>query len=137
MPAIIRKSWNPWRVAWILLASALVFVVACVGWLYWLFNGGIFRTSGFDEAAWKSMSRKTSDSSCYRGGMAHDITTNVLRVGLPRAEVERLLGVPDYKRANTYAYFLGMCSGLRMDFDTLDVYFDPEGGVMKTSVVQH
>jgi hypothetical protein len=83
------------------------------------------------------MSRKTSDSSCYRGGMAYDITTNVLRVGLPKTEVERLLGVPDYKRANAYAYFLGMCSGLRMDFDTLDVHFDSQGGLVKTSVVQH
>lgn len=69
--------------------------------------------------------------------MAHDITTHVLRLGLPKTEVEKRLGVPDYNRANAYAYFLGMCSGLRMDFDTLDVHFDSEGRLVKAFVVQH
>lgn len=132
-----RKSWTPWRIAWALVKSAGVLTVAFVGWQYWLFNGGIFRTSSFNEVEWKSLSKKTDDSSCYRGGMAHDIKTNILRAGLTKTEVERLLGAPDFNRADINEYFLGMCSGLRIDFDTLDVHFNPEGRLVKVQVVQH
>ncbi len=69
--------------------------------------------------------------------MAHDIKTNILRAGLTKAEVERLLGAPDFNRADSNEYFLGMCSGLRIDFDTLDVHFNPEGRLVKVQVVQH
>ena len=132
-----RKSWTPWQISWALLKSAGVLAIAFVGWQYWLYNGGIFRTSNFNEVEWKSLSKKTDDSSCYRGGMAHDIKTNILRVGLTKTEVERLLGVPDFNSDDINAYFLGMCSGLRIDFDTLDVHFNPEGRLVKVQVVQH
>lgn len=123
--------------AFALLAGVGVLALALVGWQYWLFKGGIFRTSSFNETAWKSLNRKTTDSSCYRGGMAHELQTNLLRAGLTRAEVERLLGAPDSVKADVHEYFLGMCSGFRMDFDTLDVHFTPEGRVLAVEVVQH
>ncbi len=132
-----RKSWTPWRIAWALAKGAVVLAVAFVGWQYWLFNGGIFRTSNFNEVEWKSLSKTTDDSSCYRGGMAHDIKTNILRAGLTKTEVERLLGAPDFNRDDISEYSLGMCSGLRIDFDTLDVHFNPEGRLVKVQVVQH
>ena len=71
--------------------------------------------------------------------MAHDIKTNVLRVGLTHAEVEKLLGQPDQIKAESemYEYVLGMCSGLRIDYDTLDVHFDSGGRLTKVQVVQH
>lgn len=117
-----------------------VLLVAFVAWQYWLFKGGIFRTSSFDETNWKSLiDNDAKDSSCYRGGMAHDIKTNVLRVGLTHAEVEKLLGQPDQIKAESemYEYVLGMCSGLRIDYDTLDVHFDSGGRLTKVQVVQH
>ncbi len=83
------------------------------------------------------MARRTTDSSCYRGGMAHDLKTNILRVGLTKADVEKLLGQPDSNRASIYEYLLGMCSGFRIDFDTLDVHFDSDSKVVKVYVVQH
>jgi hypothetical protein len=69
--------------------------------------------------------------------MAHDLKTNILRTGLTKAEVEKLLGEPDSNRVTFHEYFLGMCSGLRIDFDTLDVHFDSEGRLVKVQVVQH
>jgi hypothetical protein len=129
-----RKSWTPWRIAWTLLAGA---GVAFVGWQSWLFKGGVFRTSSFNEVEWKSLRKTTSDSSCYRGGMAHDIKTHILRAGVTKTEVEKRLGAPDSVKADVHEYFLGMCSGMRIDFDTLDVHFNPEGRVMKVQVVQH
>ena len=132
-----RRFWNPWRIVGTLLAAAVVTVVAFLGWQYWLMNGGIFRTSRFDETEWKSLRKFTTDSSCYRGGMAQDIKTKVLRTGMTRAEVEKLLGPPDLVRDEYHEYLLGMCSGLRIDFDTLDVHFDSGGRLAKVQTVQH
>ena len=125
----IRTSWTSWRTVLGLLTGVLVVAVAFAGWKYWLFKGGIFRTSSFNEAEWKSFALKTTNASCYRGGMAHDLKTNILRVGLAEAAVEKLLGESDSNRANIQEYLLGMCSGLRLDFDTLDVHFDSEDRV--------
>jgi hypothetical protein len=69
--------------------------------------------------------------------MANDIKTNVLRVSQSRSEVEKLLGKPDAKRGAVYEYGLGMCSGLRVDFDTLDVHFSPEGTLTSVFIIQH
>ena len=83
------------------------------------------------------MAQRTTDASCYRGGMVHDLKTNILRAGLTKAEVEKLLGEPDSNRANIHEYLLGMCSGLQIDFDTLDVHFDSDSKLVKVYVVQH
>jgi hypothetical protein len=69
--------------------------------------------------------------------MAHDIKTNILHAGLAKTEVENLLGKPDSNRSNVHEYLLGMCSGLRIDFDTLDVQFDSKGRLLEVQVVQH
>jgi hypothetical protein len=126
-----------WNIFCALIIITAVVVVAFVGWQYWLLNGGVFRTSSFNEVEWKSLKRKSGDFSCYRGGMAHDIKTNILRTGLTKTEVERLLGEPDFNRIDVHEYFLGTCSGFQIDFDTLDVQFDSEGRLVKVQVVQH
>ena len=133
----MRKSWSPLRVVGVFLVVAIAVFSIFLGWQYWLFKGGIFRTSSFNEQEWKSLSRKTSDFSCYRGGMAHDIRTNVLRAGQSQGEVEKLLGKPDSDKGTVQEYFLGMCSGLRIDFDTLDVHFNAAGKITSVHVVQH
>ena len=135
--AWLGRTWTLGRIASALVIGAVVFFVAFVGWQYWLFRGGIFRTSSFDASEWKSSNRMTSDSSCYRGGMAHDIKTNVLRVGQTKTEVEKLLGAPDSDRRGYHEYLLGMCSGLRIDFDTLDVHFDAANRLVNVQVIQH
>ena len=126
-----------WRIVRASVIAAVTLVVVFVGWQYWLFTGGVFRTSSFNEAEWKSLAREASDFSCYRGGMAHDIQSNKLRAGLTKDEVEKLLGAPDSNKGDIHEYFLGMCSGLRIDFDTLDVYFDSEGRLVKAQLHQH
>lgn len=137
MSTLARRFWTPWRITWTSIASATVLVAAFIGWQYWLFTGGIFRTSAFNGAEWKSLNKNTADSSCYRGGMAHDIRTNILHKGLTQAEVEKLLGAPDSTKNEVHSYFLGMCSGLRIDFDTLDVHFTPAGKLLEVQILQH
>lgn len=132
-----RKPWTFWRTVFGRVTGLLVVAFAFVGWQIWFFKGGVFRTSSFNEAEWRSLARKTTDASCYRGGMAQDLKTNILRIGLTKVEVEKLLGEPDSIRVTFHEYFLGMCSGLRIDFDTPDVHFDSEGRLVKVQVVQH
>jgi len=69
--------------------------------------------------------------------MARDIKTNILHVGLTKTEVEKLLGAPDSHRANVHEYSLGMCSGLRIDFATLDVHVNSKSRLVNVQVVQH
>jgi hypothetical protein len=120
-----------------LLGIAGLLAVAVVGWQYWLFKGGIFRTSSFNQHEWKSLAKKSDDSSCFRGGMAGDIKENVLSAGMTKTEVEKRLGLPDSNKIDAYEYLLGMCSGLRIDFDTLDVHFDSDGKLVDVYIVQH
>ena len=133
----MRKSWSPLRVIGVLLIVAIATLITFLGWQYWLFKGGIFRTSSFNQEEWKSLNKKTGDFSCYRGGMAHDIRTNILHAGQTLGEVEALLGKPDIDKGEIKEYFLGMCSGLRIDFDTLDVHFNAEGKLTTVHTVQH
>lgn len=131
------RTWGAWRVVGTLLAVALGAFLLLLGWQYWLFTGGIFKTSKFHPQEWTSLSKKADDFSCYRGGMAHDIKTNILRTGQTIKEVEDVLGKPDSTKGSVHQYDLGMCSGLRIDFDSLDVHFNTDGQVEGVYIVQH
>lgn len=132
-----RPRSSPWRIGLIVAIGLLTLLLAFVGWQYWLFKGGIFRTSRFDATEWRALAKASDDSSCHRGGMANDIRMNVLRVGQTSDEVQRLLGRPDSIRNGVHAYSLGMCSGLRIDFDSLDIHFDSNDRVTHVYIVQH
>lgn len=75
--------------------------------------------------------------TCYRGGMADDIKNLLLRKGMTKLELEQQLGKTDYEFPLKYQYVLGMCSGLGLDYDTLDIYFDSEGKLIDTAISQH
>lgn len=137
MPFPNRQFWSPWRLLGISIATLAIFAVAFLGWQYWLFHGGVFLTSKYDPSEWKALANGTSDFSCYRGGMAGDIRSRVLHTGMSKTEVEALIGPPDSTRDGVLEYFLGMCSGLRIDFDTLDVHLDADGKVKNVLIVQH
>lgn len=123
-------------IKWLALGAVAVFVVYA-GWLYWRFHGGVFATSRFDSAAWSAKQTAASISSCYRGGMAEHIKEQTLRPGLKREEVVRILGQPDFEKADEFHYVLGMCSGFRIDFDGLHVYFSPTGALERVAILQH
>jgi len=114
-------------IKWLVLGAVVLFV-AYGGWLYWLFHGGVFATS-----------RQTNESvsHCYRGGMAKHVKEQVLRPGLKREKVLRILGQPDFEKPDEVHYVLGMCSGLRIDFDGLHVYFDSTGELERVAILQH
>ena len=123
-------------IKWLVLGAVVLFV-ASGGWLYWLFHGGVFATSRFDSTAWSAIQTNESVSRCYRGGMAKHVKEQVLRPGLKREEVVRILGQPDFEKPDEVHYVLGMCSGLRIDFDGLHVYFDSTGELERVAILQH
>jgi hypothetical protein len=71
---------------------------------------------------------------CDRGDMVLDIQHNLLKTGMSRSEVTVLLGRPAWEEAGQIEYELGMClwvvHGLRL-------YFDSDGRLLHTAIVQH
>ena len=79
---------------------------------------------------------------CPRGAMVDDLIDKHLQPGqLSQIQVEQLLGTPDqtFRREaqQCVGYFVGMCSGLRLDYDSLYVCFDVAGQVADAGHRQH
>jgi hypothetical protein len=95
------------------------------------------RYSRFDQQIWKSVAdSREADNPRYR--MLTDLELNYLRKGMTAPEVETLLGEPDIEKSpEVYKYNVGMQSGLRMDYDSFNVYFDLNGKFTHTGMQQH
>lgn len=110
-----------------------------------------FRGDRFDAQAWAEAGscRGLSDwecvekeSTCPRGSMVRDLTNNhLLPQTTRREEVIELLGRSTYNvqinGLECPAYSLGMCSGIRIDYDSLYVCFNKDGTVASAGHVQH
>ncbi len=99
----------------------------------------------FDAGSCRGLSDgecSTKQLSCPRGGMVRDLTKNYLVKGkTSRFQVSQLLGKVDgvfrFNNQQCYRYFVGMCSGLRIDYDSLYVCFDNQGLVSSSGHQQH
>lgn len=111
-----------------------IFLAICI--FKWWASTGTFSTSKYDPEAWFKKQTNESVTSCYRGSMAFDIRDNLLVKGMSKEKVFSLLGEPDSSNESEYQYVLGMCSGLRIDFDVLHVYFK-DGALANAEVYQH
>ena len=131
------SRWSFGRVAKYLAVALLILIISYAAWLYWIFKGGVFSTSSFESVAWHAKQTNQTDMTCFRGGMANDIKKRILKPGVSRAVLERLLGAPDVKSTAALQYNLGMCSGFRIDFDSLNVYFNENGELTSVAIVQH
>ena len=77
----------------------------------------------FDQDVWHSQSGSDSADN-PRASMVHDLEWRYLHAGMSRAQVVKLLGEPDWhKQPDRYSYNVGMWSGFRIDYDSLDVHF--------------
>ena len=104
----------------------------------------------FDPGRWRTAHQgKTptevakKQSQCIRGAMYGDLKHRVLKPGINRAKVVALIGVPDFGSGGVHKghqcarWNLGMCSGFKIDFDSLNVCFDKEGIVRHVFRLQH
>lgn len=120
----------------LLLAGAIAAVIFFVVIIYPLINNP-FNDRKFDQTVWVSYHDST-DPDNPRGNMVSNLQKKYLQLGMSKQEVLRLLGEPDYEESSTvYKYNLGVWSGFRIDYDSLDVHFDSSGRLTHTQVVQH
>lgn len=113
-----------------------LFISVAVFVFWWWASKGTFSTSKFDPEVWFAKQTNESEMGCYRGGMAFDIRDTILVNGMPQEKVASLLGAPDSSKDSEYQYILGMCSGFRVDYDVLHVYFK-DGSLVNAEVYQH
>jgi SmpA/OmlA family protein len=133
--------WTILRIAkyiGIITGTLLLALLILAAVFFWWIHRGVFTVSRFDPTVWFASQTNETDSTCYRGGMAADIKDRLLKPGMTYQEVERLLGKPDgHSTPKEYQYILGMCSGFRMDYDTLHVYFNVDGKYERAAIIQH
>lgn len=121
-----------------LLGSALVFIF-CALVSVTLVNGP-YHSARFDSVKWQAgIPSDRNSTECYeRAAMAEDLQRELRWRRPARDEVIAMLGKPDSTSGtNQLSYDLGMCSGLRIDYDTFEIRFDPSGKVSDAFMQQH
>lgn len=125
-----------------ILAGIIVFLYA----LFWVFaffvvfNNPLdnpFNNKDFDKTTWAQFDNNY-DPDNPRGKMYEDLIENHLSKGMSKEEVINLLGKPDFESEEYFlSYNLGMWSGGRMDYDSLDLKFNRDGKLSEFYRVQH
>lgn len=120
--------------------TALILMVSVVGIREML---DYRNKADFDRTKWREAPNCVPDgceSACIRGAMVRDLQRRHLIPGTPRSEVMTLLGDAKTRHTNNQKfidYDLGMCSGFRMDFDSLVILFDGDDRVVRSWTEQH
>lgn len=102
----------------------------------WWMHTRPFSAEAFDAYRWRAGLKASEEGECVRGRMANDIIGRIARPGQPKSVVEAALGTPQDMRSEVAYYDLGMCSGLRADFDWLYVEY-ADSKVLRAYHVQH
>jgi hypothetical protein len=105
----------------------------------------------FDQKQWRAA--RNWNPNNVRGKMVRRLLHDYQLKGMTRKEAIALLGQPDgadgslsdsqkfsdaaINKARTLYWVLGMWSGMRMDYDTLDLEFEERGRVVNWAIVQH
>jgi hypothetical protein len=83
------------------------------------------QSNGFDSKTWQA--QRGVEKNNTRGRMLGALD-KYLRVGMPRAEVQLLLGPPDHSEADRDVYELGR-SPVGVDFESYVIQYDSAGKV--------
>ncbi|WP_027158172.1 hypothetical protein [Methylobacter luteus] len=120
-----------------LLAAGILGIVAFFGYIYFTLADDPFNNREFDREVWVSF-YENMDPDNPRGEMYEDLVASHLRKGMKRMEVVALLGKPDVEDVkNLLSYNLGMWSGFRIDYDSLDIALSDDGVLVGVRRVQH
>jgi outer membrane protein assembly factor BamE (lipoprotein component of BamABCDE complex) len=133
-----KVRWSVGRsVKYVAIAGLAAFAVLLFAVFVWWTSGGVFMINSFDQKTWSATPSEEGKLTCYRGHMADDIKTRLLKPGIPRADVEYLLGLPDDpSNPQEYQYLLGVCTH-GIDEDYLHIYFDAERRVERAAIIPH
>lgn len=116
----------------ILLLLILVLIMA-LG-LYYIVHKSPFSGINFNHEVWIAAEKGKSDTEqleldnhCMRGAMVADLKENYLKSTITQADVVSLLGktrsINNENDQSCLRYNLGICSGFKMDYDSLDICF--------------
>mgnify|MGYP001297361659 CR=1 FL=1 len=127
----------PLVISWRALVIVLLILGAIIVGGYSLFQTlDPFAGRQFDRVLWHHYAGN-GDSDNPRASMVADIKRDI-STGTTRNQVMELLGEPDFEKSRSvFKYNLGMWSGFRIDYDSLDIHFDEYGQVVELRVVQH
>jgi hypothetical protein len=96
-----------------------------------------FNNREFDQTVWLSMDNDMNPDN-PRGEMFSSLIEEHLKEGMTISQVKVLLGEPDIKDEKALlSYNLGVWSGMRIDYDSLDLVFSESGKLIKFYRVQH
>ena len=128
------------------LFRTIVTIAAIAGICYgaiaaWRIYSYHFDDLGFDRTAWLK-NTGNHDSKNPRGQMAQDLRDRVLRKGMTKEEVSRLLGKPDWwggtpPPKDVLEYNLGNWAWCPICPDVLDVHLDKTGRLTRVEITEH
>ena len=115
----------------------LVGVVGLFGYLYFVVLDDPFDNKEFNRETWIKFHRSNEPDN-PRGEMYESLVQNYLKKGMYKEKVVEILGKPDFVEEDAFlSYNLGMWSGFRMDYDSLDLKFSADGQLVEFYRVQH
>lgn len=132
-------------------AAFLLFTLFALVALLLFSDGSAFRGETFDKHDWVNNARCSPNDSqdcsgqkqrCPRGGMVQDLTNRYLKDGeASKSDIEDLLGPADrqleIRSQICDAYYLGMCTAMSFDGDSLYVCFDDADRLIKSGYITH
>ena len=121
-----------------------------IGLIYWS-SGDAFRGGTFSKEEWATVERCRTDVNeactdqlqrCPRGAMVQDLRQRFLHSGeTSKAEVVALIGAHDTKvlirGEQCEAHYLGMCSIMSFDGDSLFVCYDQNDTLVSSGHITH
>lgn len=115
------------------LLAAFTLLLTVVFFVWWGFKERfVFDDQPFDPVRWMAPPQAQAHA-CERGDMVLHVR-QLLRPGMAVHEVTTLLGRPDWEDGRQIEYELGVClwvvHGLRL-------YFDSEGRLQHSAIIQH
>ena len=129
------RQWS--RALFVLLGTGVLSASILYAYVIFFVFDDPFDNRPFDNTVWAAF-HESIDPDNPRGEMYEDLTDNVLRTGMDRTAIINLLGPPDHKEeAHLISYNLGMWSGFRIDYDTLDLELDGKGKLVRVRRIQH
>jgi hypothetical protein len=132
------------RILFLALIGIIMIPVLLNALILWGLHDRPFHGRALDRGIWdEALKDDSNHMSSPRCEMAKELQGRLVREKSTRAEVVALLGEPedmskaDKQRLHFLSYTLGMCSGFRVDYDSLDIHFDENDRVKRVCIVQH
>lgn len=120
---------------WLAVAFLVVTVLITVIFFGWwsMRERFVFDDQPFDPVRWMAQPMENTPP-CDRGDMVRDVQNRLLQRGMSKSQVTMMLGRPAWEDGNQIEYELGVClwvvHGLRL-------YFDEQGRLLHTAIIQH